>query len=162
MKIERINEHRYRVRWQDGTLNPYEDRYKEITTKQTYTEWMESNQPYGRDDAGSYNEGVPSNPDILSDEDIESADQLNAAFESSLSPAEKTARQKAYASLTDKQKEVWGLVMRDGRSEHEAALVLGLSRTTVMDRLIGAKNKFSTVLRQHQEKHAESQTNDDL
>jgi DNA-directed RNA polymerase specialized sigma24 family protein len=158
MKIERNTEKRYRVRWQDGTMNPYEDRYKEIHSKQTYTEWMEANQPFGRDEFGNYLESPSANPDVMSDEDADSANQLNAAFESSLSPIEKNARQKAFASLTDKQKEAWILVMQDGRSENEAALVLGVSRTTIMDRLIGAKNKFATVLREYTEKH----TDDDL
>jgi hypothetical protein len=31
------------VRWQDGSINAYQEKYKEIITKQTYWNWVEEN-----------------------------------------------------------------------------------------------------------------------
>jgi RNA polymerase sigma factor (sigma-70 family) len=144
---------RKHIRWQDGSTNPYQvnkkgefvDEYRVIDSGKTYSDWMESNAPFGRDEDGLFHESPSANPDVLSDEDV--APEMQ---QSSLSLNEQQLLEEAFQHLTPEQQEVWELVMRQNYSLSEAAEALSLSRSAVQSRLTKAKARFTAYLRDYQ------------
>lgn len=136
------------VRWQDGThdtarvcgcANPqckdpyYPEKYREILTARDYASWSAC---MGVDEEGALQEPLVANPDQLPERAI-----------SFLQDIQPSAKQKAaYEQLTEKQKEVWRLVMQDFYSEADVARKLGISREAVNKRLHGARESYKTYL----------------
>jgi DNA-directed RNA polymerase specialized sigma24 family protein len=58
-------------------------------------------------------------------------------------------KDKAFKDLTDKQREVWILVMQRYFTEHEAAKHLGLTRDAVHDRLNKARRRFTKYIQEN-------------
>lgn len=56
---------------------------------------------------------------------------------------------KAYNHLTFKQQAVWVLVMQDCLTEYSAAIVLGISRDAVHDRLGKAKRRYKKFIKEN-------------
>lgn len=146
------------VRWQDGTYDPYhvpsfkrqwigpygvvgELLSDEVETTNGYWEWAETNLP--KDEDGMVVEGTLANPDSLTSTELLEDQVLSSESIDSL-------RNQAYLQLTEKQKEVWDLCMRQGQTENQAAISLKISRTTVQDRLNAAKIRFAEYLRLNQ------------
>lgn len=128
------------------------DRYKEIGTTLTdeigedsgmgYWDYMYSNQPLGGkfdfDGELVVKEFYTANPDGLAERDDRSSGITQITHE---------IAQEAYDQLTPKQKEVWDLVMREQLSGVEAAQRLGITQSSLKDRLNLAKIKFTDYLR---------------
>jgi DNA-directed RNA polymerase specialized sigma24 family protein len=57
-----------------------------------------------------------------------------------------TLSDKAFRNLTKKQREVWELVMRDFQTQKKAAVVLGISRDALKDRLNKAKKRYTKFI----------------
>ncbi len=55
-------------------------------------------------------------------------------------------RIRAFNSLTKKQQEVWGPIMQDCLTQYTTAVMLGISRDAVKDRLNKAKKHFRAFL----------------
>ncbi len=55
----------------------------------------------------------------------------------------------AFNSLTHKQRNVWQLHMRDGKSEYETAKMLKISRDAVHDRLNKARKRYKKFIKDH-------------
>jgi predicted DNA-binding protein (UPF0251 family) len=53
---------------------------------------------------------------------------------------------RAFKSLTVKQQEVWGPIMQGCLTQYATALLLGISRNAVKDRLTKAKKHFRAFL----------------
>lgn len=60
--------------------------------------------------------------------------------------------QKAFNSLTPKQREVWGPIMQDCLTEYSTATLLGISRDAVHDRLNKAKRRFKRFIKEAKKK----------
>lgn len=141
-----MNDHNGSVTWRDGT-NDFSrtcsicrgpqcqqpvhlpERYAEVVTRSTY--WAIYN-------SSTQAESAYGNPDQLYEEDVIGAYQSKETHDE--------LSQDAYSQLTDKQKEVWDLVMRQGLSEEQAAEKLETSRPAVQNRLRGAKAKFTNFI----------------
>jgi len=61
---------------------------------------------------------------------------------------------KAFNDLTDKQRQVWTLVMRDCLTETAAGRVLAISRDAVHNRLRKAKVRYAKYIRHMQRKES--------
>jgi DNA-directed RNA polymerase specialized sigma24 family protein len=60
-----------------------------------------------------------------------------------------TLSDKALEHLTDKQQQVWHLVMRDFRTQAEAAKIIGITRDALKDRLAKAKRRYTKFIEAH-------------
>lgn len=56
---------------------------------------------------------------------------------------------RAFNSLTQKQKDVWEPIMRDCLTQYTTAVLLGISREAVKDRLNKAKKRFKTFIKEN-------------
>jgi DNA-directed RNA polymerase specialized sigma24 family protein len=54
---------------------------------------------------------------------------------------------KAFNQLTNKQKDVWRLVMQECKTEYAAADLLGITRDAVHDRINKAKRRYKKFIR---------------
>lgn len=146
----RITKPRAVVRWQDGTHDNhrvctdcskldckcpvYPDSYREIVTKKSYIDWMEENGRRNEDDELA--ELPTANPDVLS-QGVEAffAGEEDLSVEHDILTA-------AVGTLTDAQKRVWDLCMKENPVTHEiAAKMLGISRSAVTQHLQAAVKK---------------------
>lgn len=128
------------VRWQDGSYDPYQERYKEVVTKKSYWNWVEENSP--QDETGVYIESPMANADVL-------ADATDA--QPVLTEDQDDMRNAAYDQLSPRQKEVWDLAMREGRPQSEVAERLSISQPAVCKLLNAAKLVFMNHVRLAQE-----------
>ncbi len=125
------------VRWQDGSYDPYQERYREVVTRQSYWDWVESNVP--QDEHGAFIESPLSNPDVLAD---------GQTVEPVLTEELDALRVAAFEQLTPRQQEVWDLVMRQGHPQSEVAQRLEITQQAVSKLLDTAKASFTNYLRE--------------
>ena len=111
-----------KVRWQDGTTDPYADNYKEIITKKTYWEHEQDRQPL--DSEGFMVERSTANPDVLSEDAVEFGGEAYP-------PMELRLMHLAIDKLTGRQREAFELIYRQGLTEKEAAKKLGISQPSL-------------------------------
>jgi DNA-directed RNA polymerase specialized sigma24 family protein len=148
------------VRWQDGSHDPYggqkqgderapfgTDGYKEIQTAQTYWDFMQQHAPFGFTEDGAVKEATSASPDVMSDEDVAGAEPF--IRNEAITDEQVALMDEAFDLLSDKQKEVWQLCMRDGLSEREAGSALGISHIAVHKRLSSAKLTVQNFLREN-------------
>lgn len=132
----------------------HSDHYKEIGTTVletreaeqglNYWAWTHSNQPGKRDHDGEIvsTENIFANPDGLA---------ANALRVSGVEEEQHALAQEAFEQLTDKQKEVWQLIMRDQCSQTDAAIRLNITQQAIEKHLRYAKAKYTEYLRSKQE-----------
>jgi DNA-directed RNA polymerase specialized sigma24 family protein len=70
---------------------------------------------------------------------------LKTPLESTLTPEEQAQAEKLMANLTDEDREI--LEVSYGRSERQAAAMLGMPKTTYRDRLARAQEQAEAILR---------------
>lgn len=162
---------RSKVRWADGTYDRsrccdgcrshtcqapiHQDFYKEIGSvaseeaeQQGYWNWMFVNKPCGGEwnEFGEFlaNELFNANPDGV-------AMRESQGQASGISAQQHEWVREGYDTFTERQKEVWDLVMREQGSQADAAERLGISNTTVGKHLRYAKTKLINFLRSKQD-----------
>jgi RNA polymerase sigma factor (sigma-70 family) len=136
------------VKWQDGSKDPYEERYQERPGKE-YWAHMKAKTPFGFTEDGSVKESASANPDMYSDEDIERLDPEQSVKGSAQPSAEQILLNEAKKLLTEKQAQVWRALMMDELTGDEASDILGISQQMVSKHLSAARKKIQGYLQEN-------------
>lgn len=142
------------VRWQDGSYDPYEEKYKEVVTSKKYVDYSggTSGSYHDSDEGGS--EPTHANPDTLVENGLEMHGERHEPA------ARKIFREAKRRSLTTKQAQAWKLVKEQERDVTEAAEILGVTKSTVSELLTKAEDRIRRYCEENMHRIKEQEDDD--